>query len=112
TVGHLFFSGRRRHTSFSRDWSSDVCSSDLGATTLGGSLPVNVSGGLVSKGHPIGATGLSMVYEITKQLRGEGGEAQVKDARLGRSEERRVGKEGSSGAETALCKLAQRVADG
>ena len=56
---------------------------ESGATTLGGALPVNVSGGLVSKGHPIGATGLSMVYEISKQLRGEGGEAQVRGATLG-----------------------------
>lgn len=56
---------------------------ESGATTLGGSIPVNVSGGLVSKGHPIGATGLSMVYEVSKQLRGEGGVAQVKGASLG-----------------------------
>lgn len=55
---------------------------ESGATTLGGQLPVNVSGGLVSKGHPIGATGLSMVYETVKQLRGEAGEAQVQDASL------------------------------
>ncbi|MDN5842756.1 MAG: thiolase family protein [Alcaligenaceae bacterium] len=56
---------------------------ESGATTLGGKLPVNVSGGLVSKGHPIGATGLSMVYEITRQLRGEAGDAQVQGATLG-----------------------------
>lgn len=56
---------------------------ESGATTLGGSIPVNVSGGLVSKGHPIGATGLSMVYEVCTQLRGEAGERQVKGARLG-----------------------------
>ena len=56
---------------------------ESGATRLGGKLPVNVSGGLVSKGHPIGATGLSMVYEITQQLRGECGARQVKGAALG-----------------------------
>ncbi|MFA7438057.1 thiolase family protein [Castellaniella sp.] len=56
---------------------------ESGATRLGGSLPVNVSGGLISKGHPIGATGLSMVYEVTKQLRGEAEAAQVKGASLG-----------------------------
>ena len=56
---------------------------ESGATALGGSIPVNVSGGLVSKGHPIGATGLSMVYEICVQLRGEAGARQVKGAALG-----------------------------
>ena len=56
---------------------------ESGATRLGGKIPVNVSGGLVSKGHPIGATGLSMVYEITQQLRGEAGVRQVKGAALG-----------------------------
>ncbi len=44
---------------------------------------MNVSGGLVSKGHPVGATGLSMVYEICQQLRGEAGVRQVKGASLG-----------------------------
>ena len=56
---------------------------ESGATRLGGVVPVNVSGGLVSKGHPIGATGLSMVYEMTQQLRGEAGAMQVKGAALG-----------------------------
>ena len=56
---------------------------ESGATTLGGTLPVNVSGGLVSKGHPIGATGLSMVYEMCNQLRGEAGVRQVQGAALG-----------------------------
>jgi acetyl-CoA acetyltransferase len=56
---------------------------ESGATRLGGNIPVNVSGGLVSKGHPIGATGLSMVYEITQQLRGECGARQVQGASLG-----------------------------
>jgi len=48
-----------------------------GATALGGRIPVNLSGGLVSKGHPVGATGLSMIYELAGQLRGECGERQV-----------------------------------
>lgn len=56
---------------------------ESGATALGGRLPVNVSGGLVSKGHPVGATGLSMVYEVCRQLRGEAGARQVKGASLG-----------------------------
>jgi acetyl-CoA acetyltransferase len=56
---------------------------ESGATCLGGRLPVNVSGGLVSKGHPIGATGLSMSYEMVKQLRGEAGRRQVAGASVG-----------------------------
>ena len=56
---------------------------ESGQTALGGALPVNVSGGLVSKGHPVGATGLSMVHEVCLQLRGEAGPRQVKDARIG-----------------------------
>ncbi|MGE0768529.1 MAG: thiolase family protein [Hyphomicrobiaceae bacterium] len=54
-----------------------------GETTLGGRVPVNVSGGLVSKGHPIGATGLVMIHDVTRQLRGEAGPAQVEGARIG-----------------------------
>jgi acetyl-CoA acetyltransferase len=56
---------------------------ESGATALGGRLPVNLSGGLVSKGHPVGATGLSMVYEMCLQLRGEAGPRQVQGATLG-----------------------------
>jgi acetyl-CoA acetyltransferase len=56
---------------------------ESGATALGGRLPVNVSGGLVSKGHPVGATGLSMVHELCQQLRGEAGPRQVPGAALG-----------------------------
>lgn len=56
---------------------------DSGATTLGGRIPVNVSGGLLSKGHPLGATGIANIYEIATHLRGEAGERQVQGARLG-----------------------------
>jgi len=59
---------------------------EAGETSLGGRLPVNTSGGLVSKGHPVGATGLSMVYELCQQLRGEAGERQVIGARLALAE--------------------------
>jgi acetyl-CoA C-acetyltransferase len=52
-------------------------------TYLEGRIPVNIDGGLKAKGHPIGATGVSQTYEITKQLRGEAGERQVKDAEIG-----------------------------
>lgn len=54
-----------------------------GTTTLGGRIPINVSGGLVSKGHPIGATGLIMIHDVTRQLRGEAGRSQVDGARFG-----------------------------
>ena len=59
---------------------------ESGATALGGELPVNVSGGLVSKGHPVGATGLSMLYELCVQLRGEAGARQVAGARIAMAE--------------------------
>jgi len=48
-----------------------------GQTEIGGRIPVNLDGGLKAKGHPIGATGVSMMVEITKQLRGEGGSRQA-----------------------------------
>lgn len=53
-----------------------------GETRLGGRLPVNPSGGLESKGHPIGATGLGQIYELVTQLRGEAGPRQVDNAKL------------------------------
>lgn len=56
---------------------------DEKATVLGGRLPVNTSGGLVSKGHPVGATGIAQICEITWQLRGEAGDRQVEGARIG-----------------------------
>jgi acetyl-CoA C-acetyltransferase len=52
-------------------------------TYVGGKVAVNVDGGLKAKGHPIGATGVSMTYEVAKQLRGEAGERQVPDADVG-----------------------------
>jgi acetyl-CoA C-acetyltransferase len=52
-------------------------------TYVGGKIPVNVDGGLKSKGHPLGATGVSMAVEITKQLRGEAGKRQVKNPEIG-----------------------------
>ncbi len=54
-----------------------------GLTALQGKIPVNASGGLKSKGHPVGATGVAQAVEIVKQLRGEAGPRQVKDARIG-----------------------------
>lgn len=56
---------------------------DSGATTIGGRIPVNLSGGLLSKGHPLGATGIANIYEISTHLRGEAGKRQVPNARLG-----------------------------
>ena len=52
-------------------------------TTLDGKLPVNTSGGLKAKGHPVGATGVAQIAEIVMQLRGNADQRQVKDARIG-----------------------------
>jgi acetyl-CoA acetyltransferase len=54
-----------------------------GETSLGGRVAVNPSGGLLSRGHPIGATGVGQVVEIVWQLRGECGERQAEGARIG-----------------------------
>ena len=56
---------------------------DEGEVELGGRVPVNVSGGLLSKGHPLGATGIANIYEVCTHLRGEAGERQVENARIG-----------------------------
>jgi acetyl-CoA acyltransferase len=56
---------------------------DSGATALGGKVPVNVSGGLLSKGHPLGATGIANIYEVSTHLRGEADKRQVPNAKLG-----------------------------
>jgi acetyl-CoA acetyltransferase len=54
-----------------------------GSTRLGGRLPVNVSGGLLRKGHPIGASGAAQIVELTEQLLGRSGPRQVENARIG-----------------------------
>jgi acetyl-CoA acyltransferase len=56
---------------------------DEGEVALGGRIPVNVSGGLLSKGHPLGATGIANIYEVSTHLRGEAGGRQVEGARIG-----------------------------
>lgn len=56
---------------------------EQGVTSLGGQFPVNPSGGLLSRGHPMGATGMAQLVEIVWQLRGETGARQVQDARIG-----------------------------
>ena len=59
---------------------------ESGATTLGGSLPINTSGGLECRGHPIGASGLAQIHEVVTQLRGEAGKRQVEGACIGLTE--------------------------
>jgi acetyl-CoA acetyltransferase len=54
-----------------------------GETSLGGRIPVNPSGGLLAKGHPIGATGVAQIVEIVRQLRGQCGDRQVEGAKVG-----------------------------
>ena len=56
---------------------------EKGLTSLNGRIPVNTSGGLKSKGHPVGATGVAQVVEITTQLRGQAGQRQVAGAKIG-----------------------------
>ncbi len=56
---------------------------ESGLTALDGRIPVNPSGGLKAKGHPVGATGVAQAVEIVHQLRGEAGDRQVKNARIG-----------------------------
>ncbi|MGI9345945.1 MAG: thiolase C-terminal domain-containing protein [Gammaproteobacteria bacterium] len=56
---------------------------DEGETAVGGKIPVNVSGGLLSKGHPLGATGIANIYEVATHLRGEAGARQVEGATVG-----------------------------
>jgi len=60
--------------------------SEAGNTALKGKIPVNPSGGLESKGHPVGATGVAQITEIVWQLRGEAGKRQVESARIGLTE--------------------------
>ncbi len=56
---------------------------EKGETEIGGRIPINPSGGLKGKGHPVGATGVAQAHEIVTQLRGEAGERQVDDAKVG-----------------------------
>jgi acetyl-CoA acetyltransferase len=67
-------------------WGEAAAVARSGATSLGGKIPVNPSGGLVSKGHPLGATGIGQIAEIVMQLRGEAGKRQVEGARIGMTE--------------------------
>ena len=59
---------------------------ESGATRLGGKIPINTSGGLESRGHPIGASGLGQINEIVTQLRHEAGSRQVENCRLAMAE--------------------------
>ena len=68
-----------------------------GITDLGGRIPVNVSGGLKSKGHPVGATGIAQAVTIVEQLRGEAGDLQVEGAKVGMAQNM-----GGSGASSVV----------
>lgn len=59
---------------------------ESGATKIGGKIPINVSGGLESRGHPIGASGLAQIHELVTQLRGNAGSRQVQGATIGLAE--------------------------
>ena len=79
---------------------------EQGETSLGGRIPVNVSGGLVSKGHPLGATGLGQIHELVLQLRGDAGLRQVDGARIALAENSGgfYGVEDGLSAITLLCR--------
>lgn len=68
------------------DYGDGGALAESGDTKLGGRLPINVSGGLLSKGHPIGATGAIQLFELVTQLRGEAGERQADGVRIGLAE--------------------------
>ena len=70
---------------------------EKGLTSLEGKIPVNTSGGLKAKGHPVGATGAAQVVEVVKQMRGEAEERQVKEARIGMTQNM-----GGSGGSTVV----------
>jgi acetyl-CoA C-acetyltransferase len=70
---------------------------ESGATAIDGKIPVNTSGGLKSKGHPVGATGVAQVVEIVEQLRGIAGKRQVKGAKIGMTQNM-----GGSGASSVV----------
>lgn len=57
-----------------------------GVTKLGGAKPINTSGGLEGRGHPIGASGLAQIHELVTQIRGEAGKRQIENARIGLAE--------------------------
>jgi acetyl-CoA acetyltransferase len=59
---------------------------ETGATALGGRIPVNPSGGLMARGHPIGASGLAQIYELVAHLRAEADKRQVSGARIAMAE--------------------------
>jgi acetyl-CoA acetyltransferase len=62
-----------------------------GELEINGRLPVNTDGGMMSRGHPLGATGLAQIFEIVLQLRQEAGPRQVKDAKIGLAQTRGAG---------------------
>jgi len=73
---------------------------ESGTTQIGGKLPINTSGGLESRGHPIGASGLAQIHEMVVQLRGAAGKRQVKNARIAMTEN---GGGGLGDEEAAMC---------
>ena len=79
-TGHLL------RLAFGRPWRQTEGLLRSGATRLGGRVPVNPSGGLVSRGHPVGATGTAQLVELVTQLRGRAGDRQVQGARVGLAE--------------------------
>ncbi len=76
---------------------------EAGETTFGGKIPINTSGGLKSKGHPVGATGVAQIVEIVEQLRGISGERQVENAKVGMTQNM-----GGSGG-SSICHIMEAI---
>jgi acetyl-CoA C-acetyltransferase len=76
---------------------------EKGLTAMGGKIPINTSGGLKSKGHPVGATGIAQIIELYEQLSGRAGERQVANARIGMAQNM-----GGSGASCVIHILENR----
>ncbi|MHC4861437.1 MAG: thiolase domain-containing protein [Planctomycetota bacterium] len=73
---------------------------EAGETQIGGRIPINTSGGLKSKGHPVGATGVAQILALTEQLRGDAGKRQVKNAKIALAQN--MGGSGGSSVVTIL----------
>ena len=73
---------------------------------MDGKVPVNMSGGLKAKGHPVSATGVGMIYEVVKQLRGECSDRQISNPKIGLVQN--IGGTGS----TAVCHIFKKIGGG
>ena len=81
TILAILLSSALAAPSLAQDFDKGLRAAENGDFTIGGRIPINPSGGLESKGHPLGATGLGQIHELVVQLRGEAGARQVVGAK-------------------------------